>query len=311
MMNAAIVDVMTKTGHTLPEAHFETARMADLATDIHNETGFENIGIPFCMTVEAEVLGSEIDFGTLACEPKIARELFPSVKDVVFKDVRAMLRSGRISQVAGAAERLNRLHPDQPVIGSLTGPISTAASLVDPMQFLKELRKERESAHRVLEYVSNFLIAFAQTLVESGATVICIGDPTATGEILGPRMFDEYAVTYLNKIIDGIHAAGVPVLVHICGEMKAVKPSIPLLRSDAISTDAFVNLRLLKEEYPQLITMGNLSTILLESGDAEKVSRRAETLVQDGIDIISPACGLSTSTSLLAIRALTTTVKGS
>jgi [methyl-Co(III) methanol-specific corrinoid protein]:coenzyme M methyltransferase len=309
MMNAAIVDVMSKTGHTLPEAHFEAARMADLAADIHIETGFENIGIPFCMTVEAEVLGSDIDFGSLACEPKISRELFPSVKDVVFRDIGTMLHAGRISEVAGAVERLKLLHPDQPVIGSLTGPISAAASLVDPMNFLKELRKERESAHRVLEYVSNFLIGFARTLVESGATVICIGDPTATGEILGPRMFDEFAVTYLNKVIDGIHAAGVPVLVHICGEMKAVKPSIPMLHSDAISTDAFVNLKLLKQEYPHLTTMGNLSTILLESGDPDKVSRRTETLIHEGIDIISPACGLSTSTSIAAIRAMTDTVK--
>lgn len=310
MMNAAIVDVMTRTGHTLPEAHFEAGRMVELAVDIHQETGFENIGVPFCMTVEAEVLGSEIDFGTLACEPKIARELFPSVKNVAFRDISSMLHAGRISEVAGAVERLKLLQPDQPIIGSLTGPVSTAASLVDPMQFLKELRKERESAHRVLEYVSNFLVGFARTLVESGVTVICIGDPTATGEILGPRMFDEFAVTYLNRVIDGIHAAGVPVLVHICGEMKAVKPSIPLLHSDAISTDAFVNLKLLKQEYPQLTTMGNLSTILLEGGDPEKVARRTETLLREGIDIISPACGLSTSTSITAIRAMTDTVKG-
>lgn len=309
MMNAAIVDVMTRTGHTLPEAHFRAERMSVLAGDIHAETGFENLGIPFCMTVEAEVLGSEIDFGSLACEPKIARESFASTRDVVFRDIPAMLDQGRIREVAGAAEQLVRLHPDQPVIGSLTGPVSTAASLVDPMQFLKELRKEREHSHRVLEYVGNFLIGFARLLVESGATAICIGDPTATGEILGPRMFDEYAVTYLNKVIDGIHAAGVPVMVHICGEMKAVRPSIPLLHADAISTDAFVNLRLLKEEYPQITTMGNLSTILLEGGDPEKVARRAETLVREGIDIISPACGLSTSTSLEAIRAMTSIVK--
>ncbi len=309
MMNSAIVDVMNKTGHTLPEAHFEAARMADLATGIHTETGFENMGIPFCMTVEAEVLGSVIDFGSRACEPKIARELYPSAKDVVFKDISSLLRVGRISEVAGAAELLVRHNPEQPVIGSLTGPISTAASVVDPLQFLKELRKDRDSAHRLLDYVSSFLIGFARILVDSGATAICIGDPTATGEILGPRMFDEYAVTYLNRIIDGIHASGVPVLVHICGEMKAVKGSIPLLHSDAISTDAFVNLKLLKQEYPQLTTMGNLSTILLESGDPEKVAQRTTTLVREGIDIISPACGLSTSTSLATIRAMTDTVK--
>jgi len=309
MMNAAIVDVMTKTGNTLPEAHFEAGRMADLAGDIHGETGFENIGIPFCMTVEAEVLGSEINFGSLACEPKIERELYRSVKDVVFRGIPGMLDSGRVRDVAAAAEQLSKLHSDQPVIASLTGPISSAASLVDPMQFLKELRKDSENSHRVLDYVSNFLIAFGRTLSESGVTAICIGDPTATGEILGPRMFDEYAVTYLNKVIDGIHAAGVPVLVHICGEMKAVKPSIPQLHADAISTDAFVNLKLLKQEYPQLTTMGNLSTILLENGDPDKVAQRTESLVRDGIDIISPACGLSTSTSLDAIRAMTDTVK--
>jgi MtaA/CmuA family methyltransferase len=309
MMNAAIVDVMTRTGHTLPEGHFRSDLMAELALDVQHDTGFENFGIPFCMTVEAEVLGSEIDFGTLACEPKIARELFPSVESVVYRDIAGMLDAGRIRTVAAAGELLSKAHPDVPVIGSLCGPISTAASIVDPMQFFKELYKSKDHAHRVLDYVSDFLIAFAQVLVESGATAICIGDPTATGEILGPKMFSEYAVTYLNKVIDGIHATGVPVLVHICGEMKAVKPSIPKLHCDAISTDAFVNLRLLKQEYPQLTTMGNLSTFLLEFGDPDKVARQTGNLVRDGIDIISPACGLSTSSSILNIQAMTRTVK--
>jgi len=309
MMNAAIVDVMTRTGHTLPDGHFRSDLMAELASDIQHDTGFENFGIPFCMTVEAEVLGSEIDFGTLACEPKIARELYPSVQSVVRKDIAAMLDAGRIRTVAEAGERLSKAYPDVPVIGSLCGPVSTTASVVDPMQFFKELYKNKEQSHRVLDYVSDFLIAFARVLVDSGASAICIGDPTATGEILGPKMFSEYAVTYLNKVIDGIHATGVPVLVHICGEMKAVKSSIPRLHSDAISTDAFVNLRLLKQEFPQLTTMGNLSTFLLEFGDPDKVARQTGNLVRDGIDIISPACGLSTSSSILNIQAMTRAVR--
>ncbi|HEY5975923.1 MAG TPA: uroporphyrinogen decarboxylase family protein [Geobacteraceae bacterium] len=309
MMNAAIVDVMNRTGHTLPAGHFSSELMAAISRDVHDDTGFENFGIPFCMTVEAEVLGSEIDFGSLACEPKIAREVFPSVRSVVFREIGSMLDAGRLRTVAEAGARLARAHPDVPVIGSLCGPISTAASIVDPMQFLKELRKEGAESHRVLAYVSEFLIAFGRLLVESGASAICIGDPTATGEILGPKMFADYAVTYLNRVIDGLHATGVPVLVHICGEMKAVKPSIPLLHADAISTDAFVNLRLLKEEYPQLTTMGNVSTFLLELGDPDKVARQTRNLVREGIDIIAPACGLSTASPVGNIRAMTDTVK--
>ncbi|HEX3032764.1 MAG TPA: uroporphyrinogen decarboxylase family protein, partial [Bacillota bacterium] len=49
MMNAAIVEVMTKTGHTLPEGHLRGDLMADLASYVHQNTGFENLGVPFCM----------------------------------------------------------------------------------------------------------------------------------------------------------------------------------------------------------------------------------------------------------------------
>lgn len=309
MMNAAIVEVMQGTGHTLPGAHHDPFLMADLANDVRVHTGFENLGIPFCMTVEAELLGSAVDFGTLSCEPKIAAEIFPSVSKVEYRCIPVMLESGRISTIVEAGRLLARRNPDIPVIGNITGPISTAASIVDPVTFLKELRKDRENSHRVLEYVSNLLIAFAGRLLEAGVTLISIGDPTATGEILGPKMFEEYAVRYLNKIINGIHAYGASAIVHICGNVKMVRSSIPKIQSDAISTDALVNLRLLKEEFPQLTTMGNVSTFLLELGEPEKVASHTESLLRDGIDIIAPACGLSTSTKLSAIRAMTDTVR--
>jgi [methyl-Co(III) methanol-specific corrinoid protein]:coenzyme M methyltransferase len=283
--------------------------MAALAGDVHRETGFENIGIPFCMTVEAEVLGSEINYGTLACEPKIEREVFPSSSQVVYRQIPEMLKSGRLSEVIQAGWRVAAQHPDTPVIGNLTGPISTAASIIDPVTFLKELRKDPENSHRVLEYVSDLLVAFAGELVSHGVTLISIGDPTATGEILGPKMFEEYAVRYLNRVIDGIHGFGAPVIVHICGKLQSVKHSLPHLRADAVSTDALVNLKHLKEEFPGLTTMGNVSTFMLELGETDKVARHTQGLIRDGIDIIAPACGLSTATRLETIRAMTDTVK--
>lgn len=309
MMNAAIVDVMNNTGHTLPEAHHDDKLMAELSYDVYEHTGFENFGIPFCMTVEAEVLGSQINFGTLTCEPKIEKEVFASVSQIQYRDIPQMLKQGRIESVVQAGYHLSKKYPDVPVIGNLTGPISTTASIVDPMSFLKELRKDKENAHRAIDYVTSFLIEYAKLLIDNGADLISIGDPTATGEILGPKMFEEYAVRYLNKLIEGIHSLNAPVIVHICGNMNTVKNLIPQIKSDAISTDAVVNLRLLKEEFPSLTTMGNLSTYLLQFGTPDKVYAQTKRLLNDGIDIISPACGLSTSSSLENIQALTNTVK--
>ncbi|MDR3671067.1 MAG: uroporphyrinogen decarboxylase family protein [Holophaga sp.] len=309
MMNAAIVEIMERTGHTLPRAHFDDGLMGALAEDVTEATGFENLGVPFCMTVEAELLGSEVDAGTLACEPKISREIYASVSRVEFRDVADLAASGRIQTVVAAAGRLARAHPDYPVIASLTGPVSTTASIVDPMTFLKELRKDPEGAHRVLAYVTDLLAEYARQALAAGATAITIGDPTATGEILGPKMFEAYAARYLNQLVDRIHALGAPVILHICGDMNRVWPQLPGLRADALSTDAMVSLKTLKAEFPQITTMGNLSTYLLQSGGREQVAQRARALVRDGVDIISPACGLSTSTALGTIAAMTAAVK--
>jgi [methyl-Co(III) methanol-specific corrinoid protein]:coenzyme M methyltransferase len=309
MMNAAVVDVMKKEGHTFPEVHRDDNLMSELAWDVYENTGFENLGVPFCLTVEAEALGSEINYGSLECEPKIEKEEFSSVAKFEPRDGQGLGKSERIGTVVQAGYRLSKKYPDIPVIGNLTGPISTSASVVDPMIFLRELRKDKENAHRVVDYVSDLLLEYARLLIGNGATLISIADPTATGEILGPMMFEEYAVRYLNKICDGIHSLGAPVIVHICGNIKSVKRHIAQIRSDALSTDAMVNLQALKREYPQLVTMGNLSTYLLQFGAADKIGGRTRMLVGGGIDIISPACGLSTSTPLENIRAMTRAVK--
>jgi len=310
MMNAAIVEIMQETGHTLPAAHFDSGLMASLAQDVQKHTGFENFAVPFCMTIEAEILGSEIDPGSLACEPKIRREILKSVKEAPTGDVAERARSGRIRTVVKAARSVASANADIPVIGSLTGPVSTAASVVDPMTFYKELRKESAAAHQFLDYVTRLLGEYAEQLVkDGGASAIAVGDPSATGEILGPAMFEQYALRYLNQLADRVHALGVPFIIHICGDVKRVRPELARLRADALSVDAMVNLAALKAEYPHITTMGNLSTYALQWSAPEKIAQMTENLVRDGIDIISPACGLSTSTTTQRIRAMTDAVK--
>lgn len=52
-------------GHTRPEV------MARLAQVLRQATGFENLGVPFCITVEAEAMGGRVDFGSADVEPRM------------------------------------------------------------------------------------------------------------------------------------------------------------------------------------------------------------------------------------------------
>jgi [methyl-Co(III) methanol-specific corrinoid protein]:coenzyme M methyltransferase len=308
MMNSAIVDVMAATGHTLPDAHIDKQLMIALAEDVANHTGFENIGVPFCMTVEAQALGSDVDFGTLECEPKIKTEKFPNAESVGFLPKGAITQSARGRTVIETIGELSKRNPDIPVIGSITGPVSAAASIIDPMTFLKQLRKDRASAHKVMDYVTDQIIEYALLCADNGASVISIADPTATGEILGPKFFDEYAVPYLNKLAGAIKSTGKPVIIHICGDVSMVKPGLAKLDCNALSTDSVVNLKKMKDELGGMAVMGNVSTYLLQFGKEDKISETTANLVKNGIDIIAPACGLSTSTPVANIKALTKTV---
>jgi [methyl-Co(III) methanol-specific corrinoid protein]:coenzyme M methyltransferase len=309
MMNAAVTGVMEQEGRTLPEAHHEGSLMAALAEDVSRYTGFENFGLPFCMTVESEALGSSVDYGSLSCEPKIAREAFLHAKDAGVFPGGAVGRSRRGGAVLEAVGILAKKHPDVPVIGSITGPVSAAASLVDPMTFFKELYRDRENSHRLLLRVTEQLVDWALLLADNGAALISIADPTATGEILGPRLFEEYALPYINRIVDAVHRAGKPVILHICGDVKTVKKHLFKLRNDALSVDAMVNLGSIKDENGDITTMGNLSTYLLQFGTPETIRGAAQILLEKNIDIIAPACGLSTSTPPENIRAFTAAVK--
>ncbi|MDR3249384.1 MAG: methylcobamide--CoM methyltransferase, partial [Treponema sp.] len=106
-----------------------------------------------------------------------------------------------------------------------------------------------------------------------------------------------------------IHKLGAPVIIHICGNIGAVKSQVGKLQGDALSVDAMVNLSELKSLHG-LTAMGNVSTYLLESGKEDAVFQSARNLAEKGIDIIAPACGLSTSTPLRNIRALTGAIRG-
>jgi uroporphyrinogen-III decarboxylase len=71
MMNMVTRELMERSGFFWPEAHTNPSLMAALAAEAHTAGCFENYGLPFCMTVEAEALGSR--GGPRQCDIRAAR----------------------------------------------------------------------------------------------------------------------------------------------------------------------------------------------------------------------------------------------
>ena len=73
----------------------------------------------------------------------------------------------------------------------------------------------------IWNYITDQLIAFGRAQIEAGADVIAISDPSGTGEILGPKYFEEFAVTYINRLLNGLQKEKLGTIVHICGQMRS------------------------------------------------------------------------------------------
>lgn len=309
MMNMITTELMEDCGVKWPDAHINSQMMADLALASYEYGCFENAGLPFCMTVEAEALGAGVTLGDFKTEPHVISYAIESVSE--WKKLRtANLNEGRSRVVIDAIKILKEKNLDIPIIGNLTGPISTASSVMEPVVFYKELRKKKEDAHAYMEFVTDELIAFGRAQIEAGADVIAISDPSGTGEIMGPKYFEEYAVKYLNKLIDGLQAEKMGVIVHICGQMNTVYKQINKVHADALSFDAVVPMAEARRELGEdRVLMGNVSTFALELQDEERVATLTKFCVKNGSDIIAPACGLGTHSPLRNIQAILKTLK--
>lgn len=309
MMNMIVGDVMTMANITWPKAHVDAQMMATLAKTMVSQGGFENYGVPFCMTVEAEGLGGIVDLGKGLVEPHMTLYPYTTVKK--WSELPSYDRDkGRQKVVIEAIKILKDGNDSVPIIGNVTGPLSVASSIIEPTEFYKELFKDKEDAHKFMTIVTDHIIQFAKDQIEAGADMITISDPSGTGEILGPKLFEEYAVFYINKIIDALSVyEGVQTIVHICGQLRPVFKSVKKLKGDALSFDAVVSIKKVKENVTDRAIMGNVSSYVLENGNPENVSKLANFCMDAGVHILSPACGLGTSTSMENIKTMVDTAK--
>lgn len=68
-------------------------------------------------------------------------------------------------------------------------------------------------------------------------------------------------------------------------------------------------MRSAREHLPGRVLMGNVSTYALEFGDPEKIADLTKSCLENGADILAPACGLGMKTPLANEQAILSCLK--
>ena len=233
------LESMEQIGVYWPEAHSDSRKMADLAVSTYDLTGLEIAGVPFCLSIEAEALGCFTEIGNKKDSiPQVTGTPYTEYADIkVPDDLQTM---GRVPVVLEAISILKEQIGDTlPIIAGMTGPFTLACYLAGIEPMLKGLIRKPEKYLGFLELATEVGTIYAQTLKEAGADVISIADPSASSDIISPRMFRGIVKPAITKIVDAIECAS---FLHICGNCTPILRDMAETGVDSISISDKVNI---------------------------------------------------------------------
>jgi uroporphyrinogen decarboxylase len=176
-----------------------------------------------------------------------------------------------------------RAIPDAAVDPMFTSPWSTAMLMRGPQSMLLDVKDDPAFLRELLSYTTEMAKMVGAALLQAGADVLTIADPSAGPGLISPTMFREWVEPCLRETINHLkQLKDTPVLIHICGYVDPIMEDLVGLGVDGISIDAPSSLkRLVETSQGRAVVEGNCPTGLFLTGTPEDI----EAQVRECVDV--------------------------
>jgi len=183
------------------------------------------------------------------------------------------LGGGRMhNSLKGLALYKERVGKDKIIEGWIEGPIAEGADLRGINTLMMDFFDDPPFVRDLFAFVIELELRFAREQLKAGADVIGVGDAAAS--LVGPDIYDEFVWPYEKKLVDGIHALGGKVRLHICGNTRRILEGMGKLGCDIVDLDSMAPISEARQKMgPQAILLGNLNPVaVLRNGDPAGVT---------------------------------------
>jgi MtaA/CmuA family methyltransferase len=217
------------------------------------------------------------------------------------------LAGGRMHNAVLAVSSLKERVGRQKVVeGWVEGPIAEGADLRGINTLMTDFFDDLPFVQALFEFVIEMELRFARAQIEAGADLIGIGDAAAS--LVGPHIYQEFVWPFEKRLVEGIHALGSPVRLHICGNTRRLLEPMGRLGCDIVDLDSLSPLSEARQKMgANQILLGNLNPVaVLRNGPAEQVGPAiAECHRQAGPRfVVGAGCEVPRDTPLENLRAL-------
>jgi MtaA/CmuA family methyltransferase len=191
--------------------------------------------------------------------------------------------------------------------GWVEGPCAEGADLRGINRLMLDFFDDPDFVRELFDFVIEGAIEFARPQIEMGADIIGIGDAAAS--LVGPRIYREFVWPFEKRLVDGIHAAGGRVRLHICGNTRRILTEMGQLGCEMVDLDSPSPVGEARQQMgPGQVLCGNLDPVaVLCHGTPESVTAAvAECHRQAGERyIVGAGCEIARGTPHGNVLALT------
>ena len=198
--------------------------------------GHDFISIFSEVGIIAEALGSGFEYPADDL-PVLRRPRLGSVAEVSLLSEPDAATAGRFPVYYEAIEYAYEAVGDRiPILAFVPAPFTTALHLVNGEDFLLALTLKPESARELLDRVTEVTIRFLREIVNHGALPMLV-DPLASGSVISPRTYREFALPAERRLIDFLHRYDLDITLHICGDTTSMLSLLKDTGADLVSLD--------------------------------------------------------------------------
>ena len=132
-----------------------------------------------------------------------------------------------------------RIGNEYPLIGWVEGTLAEAADLRGVNDLMLDLAQEEDYLEEFFEIIHDQQKRFAGAQIDAGADFVGVGNAVAS--LIGPKLYEQYALPWDKAITDYIHERGARVKLHICGNITSLLELLALIEPDILDIDWMVD----------------------------------------------------------------------
>jgi len=196
-----------------------------------------------------------------------------------------------------------------PVVGLFEGPFTTTCRVIEAELIMRMIYKKKRVLEHLMDRISGFLLDFGKALIESGANVLVIPEPTASASMISPRMFRDVVLARLKKLVNELK---VPCILHICGDTTSLLEGMAQTGASVLSLDQCMDLAESRAIVPMAALGGNVDPVnSLFMGTTEQVEEDTRRCLSKGGRsrfVLMSGCGVPPKSPVENIKAMVLTV---